>query len=149
VYEQVEHDTTAPWVSKGGRVVLLGDAAHAMAPFLGQGANQAIQDGYCLADRLAANQPGLQIALSGQTLAATGADGTLQPAKPPAPRAIFHHWRAQAHGAGQQQLLQSSAPVARQRRCQGDAVRQWAAEARSSRQGRHKARLPTQGQGPR
>ena len=38
--------------------VLLGDAAHAMAPFLGQGANQAIQDGYCLADRLAAFRSG-------------------------------------------------------------------------------------------
>jgi len=28
--------------------VILGDAAHAMAPFLGQGANQAIQDAYRL-----------------------------------------------------------------------------------------------------
>ena len=53
-----EHDATAPWVSRGGRAVLLGDAAHAMAPFLGQGANQAIQDGYCLADRLAAARAG-------------------------------------------------------------------------------------------
>ena len=38
--------------------VLLGDAAHAMAPFLGQGANQAIQDGYCLASCLAAARAG-------------------------------------------------------------------------------------------
>lgn len=36
-----------------GRVVLLGDAAHATTPNLGQGACQAIEDGYVLAQQLA------------------------------------------------------------------------------------------------
>jgi salicylate hydroxylase len=33
-------------------VVLCGDAAHAFPPFLGQGANQAIQDAYCLVEKI-------------------------------------------------------------------------------------------------
>jgi salicylate hydroxylase len=37
----------ASWVK--GRLVLLGDAAHAMLPHLGQGANQSIEDGVALA----------------------------------------------------------------------------------------------------
>jgi kynurenine 3-monooxygenase len=37
-----------PW-TWGDKVMLIGDAAHAMPPFLGQGSNQAIQDAYCLA----------------------------------------------------------------------------------------------------
>jgi 2-polyprenyl-6-methoxyphenol hydroxylase-like FAD-dependent oxidoreductase len=44
------HDLSKPWVR--GRVALLGDAAHAMAPHLGQGASQAIEDGLVLADCL-------------------------------------------------------------------------------------------------
>ena len=43
-----------------GRVILLGDSAHAMPPFLGQGANQALQDAYFLARGISrVNQQGI------------------------------------------------------------------------------------------
>lgn len=44
-----------------GRIVLLGDAAHATTPNLGQGASQAIEDAYVLADSLS-SQPGHEAA---------------------------------------------------------------------------------------
>lgn len=37
------------WVSKGGKVVIMGDAAHAIPPTAGQGVNQAFEDVYTFA----------------------------------------------------------------------------------------------------
>ncbi|KAK9450072.1 3-hydroxybenzoate 6-hydroxylase-like protein [Limtongia smithiae] len=41
------------WVSKSGRIALLGDSAHATVPFLAQGAAQAIEDSITIAECLA------------------------------------------------------------------------------------------------
>jgi 2-polyprenyl-6-methoxyphenol hydroxylase-like FAD-dependent oxidoreductase len=49
------HDYEAFITWSAGRLVLLGDAAHAMLPHQGQGANQAIEDAVVLADELAAS----------------------------------------------------------------------------------------------
>lgn len=59
-----QHIPFLPWCGLGGAAVLVGDAAHAMPPFLGQGTNQAIQDAYCLAQQLAAFQRGEQPTLA-------------------------------------------------------------------------------------
>ncbi|KAK0645189.1 FAD-dependent monooxygenase OpS4 [Lasiodiplodia hormozganensis] len=40
------------WISKSGRVILLGDAAHSMVPFAAQGASQCIEDAGALAECL-------------------------------------------------------------------------------------------------
>merc|ERR1712039_525294 len=52
-----QHAPLASWSALGGRVCLLGDACHATAPFLGQGANMAIQDAVCLARCLSVSTP--------------------------------------------------------------------------------------------
>ncbi|MEU0086373.1 FAD-dependent monooxygenase [Streptomyces sp. NPDC006274] len=52
----VHHMTTSLPAFHRGRTVLLGDAAHAMAPTLGQGGNQAIEDAIVLAHHAAAGQ---------------------------------------------------------------------------------------------
>lgn len=50
----VHHMTTSLPAFHRGRTALLGDAAHAMAPTMGQGGNQAIEDGVVLAHHLPA-----------------------------------------------------------------------------------------------
>jgi salicylate hydroxylase len=46
------HDVLERWSDADGSVTLVGDACHAMPPFLGQGANQAMQDALCVASCL-------------------------------------------------------------------------------------------------
>jgi salicylate hydroxylase len=46
-----DRDPLQKWSS--GRVALMGDSAHAMPPFIGQGAGMAIEDGYVLAAMIA------------------------------------------------------------------------------------------------
>ncbi len=45
------------WRSPGGKIALLGDAAHAMSPFLGQGANSALLDALSLCNLLLVHPP--------------------------------------------------------------------------------------------
>jgi len=56
-----DRDPLPRWTQ--GRITLLGDAAHPMLPYLAQGAAQAIEDGYVLAEMLAANREDPQGAL--------------------------------------------------------------------------------------
>lgn len=47
-----EHAQKRAWVSESGRVAILGDAAHAMVPYLGMGANSALMDAMVLSKEL-------------------------------------------------------------------------------------------------
>jgi salicylate hydroxylase len=61
-----------------GRVALLGDSAHAMAPFQAQGAAQAIEDAFVLAECVSADRADLPAALARYERVRTGRAGGLQ-----------------------------------------------------------------------
>ncbi|KAH7929062.1 monooxygenase [Leucogyrophana mollusca] len=48
-WKLIVHDPLPTWISKSGRVILVGDAAHPFLPTSAQGASQAIEDGVTLA----------------------------------------------------------------------------------------------------
>ena len=56
-----DHPPLSTWTD--GRVALLGDAAHPMLPFMAQGASMAIEDGWVLAQSIAAHKDDPQMAL--------------------------------------------------------------------------------------
>lgn len=59
---EVDHD--APWTDPGGRLALIGDAAHAMGPYAAQGAVMAIEDAAALAASVAGQPDNLPRALA-------------------------------------------------------------------------------------
>ena len=62
-YKLALHDRDPPERWSKGRATLLGDSAHAMLPYLGQGAAMAIEDGCVLAGAIAREADNLERAL--------------------------------------------------------------------------------------
>ncbi|KAK1624879.1 hypothetical protein BDP81DRAFT_464268 [Colletotrichum phormii] len=56
-------DRIDTWVSKGGRTILIGDAAHANLPTAGQGASQALEDAVTVAECLQSSNGDVKLAL--------------------------------------------------------------------------------------
>lgn len=52
-WQNAEIEKLDTWVSKSGKVVLIGDSSHGMVPYMAQGAAMAIEDGVVIAECLA------------------------------------------------------------------------------------------------
>jgi salicylate hydroxylase len=84
-----------------GRVTLLGDAAHPMLPFRGQGAAQSIEDGFVLARCLAANRDDPEQAIAGYATRRRERTAALQAASREAGDSRQRSARMRADRAGQ------------------------------------------------
>lgn len=62
-FKLIYRPTIDNWVSKGGRTILIGDAAHANLPTAGQGASQALEDAVTVAQCLAMSEGDVRLAL--------------------------------------------------------------------------------------
>ncbi|KAK1470488.1 uncharacterized protein CCOS01_06540 [Colletotrichum costaricense] len=62
-FKLVYRPTIDTWVSKGGRTILIGDAAHANLPTAGQGASQALEDAVTVAECLQSSNGDVKLAL--------------------------------------------------------------------------------------
>ncbi|KAM5369650.1 hypothetical protein ACJZ2D_008909 [Fusarium nematophilum] len=62
-FKLVYRPTIDNWVSKGGRTILIGDAAHANLPTAGQGASQALEDAVTVAQCLESSGGDVKLAL--------------------------------------------------------------------------------------
>ncbi|KAH7142021.1 hypothetical protein EDB81DRAFT_654349 [Dactylonectria macrodidyma] len=62
-FKLVYRPTIDTWTSKGGRTILIGDAAHANLPTAGQGASQALEDAVTVAECLASSSGDVKLAL--------------------------------------------------------------------------------------
>lgn len=62
-FKLVYRPTIDTWVSKGGRTILIGDAAHANLPTAGQGASQALEDAVTVAECLELSKGDVKLAL--------------------------------------------------------------------------------------
>lgn len=62
-FKLVYRPTIDSWTSKGGRTILIGDAAHANLPTAGQGASQALEDAVTVAQCLESAEGDVKLAL--------------------------------------------------------------------------------------